>query len=234
MMMGYGFSGSYLIYFILIMIIPLWAQMRVKGTFSKFAKVRTNQGITGHEAARRILDANGLYRVKIELIGGFLSDHYDPRGKVLRLSQESYYGTSIAGVAVAAHEVGHAIQDAKSYVPLRMRHALVPVANIGSSLSWIFILGGFFLHLMQAALLGVILFAFAVLFQIVTLPVEFDASRRAMVQMQTLGLIDSKEKRRARKVLSAAALTYVAAALVAILELLRFVLMLVGMNNRDN
>lgn len=229
----YGFGGGYLIYFVLIMIIPLWAQMRVKGTFSKYAKVRNNQGITGFDAARRILDHNGLYTINIELIGGSLSDHYDPRGKVLRLSEQSYYGTSIAGVAVAAHEVGHAIQDAKHYIPLRMRHALVPVANIGSSLSWIFILGGFFLHLMQAALLGVILFAVAVLFQIVTLPVELNASHRAMIQLQTLGLIDSKEKGKARAVLSAAALTYVAAALVAILELLRFILMLVGMNNRD-
>jgi Zn-dependent membrane protease YugP len=228
------FSGGYLIYFILIMIIPLWAQMRVKGTFSKYAEVPNNNRVTGYDAARRILDENGLYKVDIELIDGFLSDHYDPRGKVLRLSHESYYGTSIAGVAVAAHEVGHAIQDSKDYVPLRMRHALVPIANIGSNLSWIFILGGVFLHLMQAALLGVILFAAAVLFQIVTLPVEFNASHRAMVQLQTLGLIQSNEKRQARKVLSAAALTYVAAALVAILELLRFILMLVGMNNRDD
>ncbi|WEG14977.1 zinc metallopeptidase [Pullulanibacillus sp. KACC 23026] len=225
---------GYLIYFVLIMIIPFWAQMRVKGTFSKYARVRNNRGITGYEAARRILDANGLYHIDIELIPGELTDHYDPRGKVLRLSEQSYYGASVAGVAVAAHEVGHAIQDKKNYAPLRMRHALVPVANIGSSLSWIFILAGVFLHLMQAALIGVILFGAAVLFQIVTLPVEFNASRRAMVQLQQLGLIDQSEKRRARSVLSAAALTYVAAALVAVLELLRFVLMLVGMNNRDN
>lgn len=225
---------GYLIYFVLIMIIPLWAQMRVKGTFNKYAEVPNYNRVTGYDAARRILDENGLYKVDIELINGFLSDHYDPRDKVLRLSHESYYGTSIAGVAVAAHEVGHAIQDAKEYVPLRMRHALVPVANIGSNLSWIFILAGVFLHLMQAALLGVILFAAAVLFQIVTLPVEFDASHRAMIQLQQLGIIQSDEKRKARKVLSAAALTYVAAALVAILELLRFVLMLIGMNNRDD
>lgn len=225
---------GYLIYFVLIMIIPLWAQMRVKGTFNKYAEVPNYNRVTGYDAARRILDENGLYKVDIELINGNLTDHYDPRDKVLRLSHESYYGTSIAGVAVAAHEVGHAIQDQKNYAPLRMRHALVPVANIGSNLSWIFILAGVFLHLMQAALLGVILFAAAVLFQIVTLPVEFDASHRAMVQLQQLGIIQSDEKRKARKVLSAAALTYVAAALVAILELLRFVLMLIGMNNRDD
>ena len=226
--------GIYLLYFILIMIIPLWAQARVKGTYSKYAQVANETGYTGAQAARIILDQHGLYNVTIEEIGGRLTDHYDPRDKVLRLSSENYHGRSIAGVAVAAHEVGHAIQDKENYAPLRFRHALVPVANLGSNLSYLFIIIGAILGIMQLALLGIIFFAAAVLFQLVTLPVEFNASHRAMVQLADLGLILPDERRPARKVLSAAALTYVAAALVAVLELLRFVLMFLGSNNNDD
>jgi len=216
------------------MIIPLWAQARVKGTYSKYAQVANETGYTGAQAARIILDQHGLYNVTIEEIGGRLTDHYDPRDKVLRLSSENYHGRSIAGVAVAAHEVGHAIQDKENYAPLRFRHALVPVANLGSNLSYLFIIIGAILGIMQLALLGIIFFAAAVLFQLVTLPVEFNASHRAMVQLADLGLILPDERRPARKVLSAAALTYVAAALVAVLELLRFVLMFLGSNNNDD
>ncbi|MGV3488103.1 MAG: zinc metallopeptidase [Tuberibacillus sp.] len=226
--------GIYLLYFIIIMIIPLWAQARVKGTYNKYARVANETGYTGAQAARMILDQHGLYNVEIEEIGGRLTDHYDPRGKVLRLSSENYHGRSIAGVAVAAHEVGHAIQDKESYAPLRFRHALVPVANLGSNLSYIFIIIGMILHMTQLALLGIVFFAAAVLFQLVTLPVEFNASRRAMVQLADLGLIAGDERRSARKVLSAAALTYVAAALVAVLELFRFVLMFIGTQNNDD
>ncbi|MFC4617788.1 zinc metallopeptidase [Camelliibacillus cellulosilyticus] len=229
--MGYG---SMIVYFLLIMIIPLWAQGRVRGAYSKYSRVANGTGLTGAQVARRILDDHGLYDVDIEEVGGMLSDHYDPQAKVLRLSSEIYHGTSIAGTAVAAHEVGHAIQDKVDYAPMRIRHALVPVANLGSGLSWILILAGIFLHLAGLALIGVIFFGAAVLFQIVTLPVEFDASRRALVQLDKLGLVTGDEKSGARKVLSAAALTYVAAALVALMELLRFVLMFVGMNNNED
>ncbi|GGH78906.1 Zn-dependent membrane protease YugP [Pullulanibacillus pueri] len=224
--------GAYLIYFVIIMAIPIWAQSKVRGTFNKYVQVPNETGLTGAQVARRILDEHGLYNVDIEEIPGQLSDHYDPRSKVLRLSSAIYHGNSVAGTAVAAHEVGHAIQDKEDYVPLRFRHALVPVANFGSSMAWIFIIAGMIFSA-TLGLIGVIFFAAAVLFQIVTLPVEFNASRRAMVQLETLGLIHSEEKRSARKVLSAAALTYVAAALVAVLELLRFVLMFVGTNDED-
>jgi len=225
--------GIYLLYFVIIMIIPLWAQAKVKGTYSRFAQVANQTGYTGAQAARVILDQHGLYHVGIEEIGGRLTDHYDPRDKVLRLSSENYHGRSIAGIAVAAHEVGHAIQDKENYAPLRFRHALVPVANLGSNLSYFFIIIGILLNFTQLAVLGIIFFAAAVLFQLVTLPVEFNASSRAMAQLADLGLITSEERSPARKVLSAAALTYVAAALVAVLELLRFVFMFLGTNNNE-
>lgn len=225
--------GQYLIYLVIIMAIPIWAQSRVRKAYAKYSKIANSTGLTGAEVARRILDQNGLSDVKIQEVGGTLSDHYDPRSKTVRLSAGIYHGDSIAGTAVAAHEVGHAIQDSNNYVPLRFRHALVPVANLGSGLSYILIFVGIFLHLLQAALLGIIFFAFAVLFQLVTLPVEFNASSRALDQIVSLGIVRNEEERKARKVLNAAALTYVAAALVAVLELLRFILMFVGMNNDD-
>ncbi|SDM77028.1 hypothetical protein SAMN04488137_1854 [Fictibacillus solisalsi] len=224
---------SFLIYFALLLIIPLWAQMKVKSTYNKYSKVENSTGKTGAEVAREILDQNGLYNVSVEPIGGRLSDHYDPRTKVVRLSEENYYGHSIAGSAVAAHEVGHAIQDKESYAPLRFRHALVPVANLGSNFSYLLILAGILFTSANLLLVGIVFMAAAVLFQLVTLPVEFNASSRAMDQIVSTGMIRNNEERQARKVLNAAALTYVAAALVAVLELLRFVLMFVGMNNDD-
>lgn len=224
---------SFLIYFILILIIPLWAQMKVKGAYKKYSQVPSSSGMTGAEVARKILDENGLYDVSIEPISGVLSDHYDPRSKVVRLSEQNYYGTSVAGAAVAAHEVGHAIQDAEDYSFLRFRHALVPVANIGSNLSFFIILAGILFDAANLILLGIIFMAGAVLFQLVTLPVEFNASNRAMQQIVATGIIRNDEERETRKVLDAAALTYVAAALVAVLELVRFVLMYIGMNNDD-
>lgn len=223
-----------LIYFALLLIIPLWAQMRVKSAFKKYSKVENSTGKTGAEVAREILDRNGLYNVAVEPVRGYLSDHYDPRSKVVRLSEENYYGHSIAGSAVAAHEVGHAIQDKEGYSPLRIRHALVPVANLGSNFSYLIILAGILLTSANLLLVGIIFMAAAVLFQLVTLPVEFNASSRAMDQIVSTGMIRNNEERQARKVLNAAALTYVAAALVAVLELLRFVLMFFGMNNNDD
>lgn len=223
----------YLVYFAVIILIPLWAQMRVKGTFAKYVRVPSSTYRRGAEVAREILNANGLYHVGIEEGSGFLSDHYDPRSKTVRLSSEIYHGQSIAAAAVAAHECGHAIQDANGYAFLRFRHALVPVANIGSNFSWVLIMIGIIAHLSGMLLLGIIFMAAAVIFQLITLPVELNASNRAMQQVVALGLIGTNEKRETRKVLNAAALTYVAAAAVAVLELLRLILIYTGMN-RDN
>ena len=225
--------GGFLIYFAILLIVPIWAQMRVKSTYKKYSKVSNSTGKTGAEVAREILDQNGLYSVQVEPVRGMLSDHYDPRSKVVRLSEDNYYGSSIAGAAVAAHEVGHAIQDAEGYAFLRFRHALVPVANIGSNFSFLLILGGMLLSSMNMFLLGIIFMSVAVLFQFVTLPVEFNASSRAMDQIVSTGLIRNNEERGARKVLNAAALTYVAGALVALLELARFIFMFLGMNQAD-
>ncbi|AZU63134.1 zinc metallopeptidase [Neobacillus mesonae] len=224
----------YLIYFAIIILVPLWAQMRVKSTFTKYSQVPSSTYRTGAEIARGILNANGLYDVAVEEGHGFLSDHYDPRSKAVRLSPENYHGHSIAAAAVAAHECGHALQDSEGYAFLRFRSTLVPVANFGSNISWILIMIGIFAHLSGLLLLGIIFMAAAVLFQIVTLPVEFNASSRAMDQVVSLGLIANREEREARKVLSAAALTYVAAAAVAVLELLRLVLIFTGMNRSND
>ena len=224
----------YLIYFAIIILIPLWAQMRVKSTFAKYARVPSSAYRRGADVAREILNANGLYQVGIEEHSGFLSDHYDPRTKTVRLSSENYHGQSIASAAVAAHECGHAIQDAKGYAFLRFRHALVPVANFGSNISWVLIMIGVLVHLSGMLLLGIIFMAAAVLFQIITLPVEFNASNRAMKQVVSLRLVGNGEEREARKVLNAAALTYVAAAAVAVLELLRLVLIYTGMSRNND
>lgn len=224
----------YLIYFAIIVLIPLWAQMRVKNTFAKYSRVASSTHRRGAEVAREILNANGLYNVGVEEGRGFLSDHYDPRTKTVRLSPENYHGHSIAAAAIAAHECGHAIQDSEGYAFLRFRHALVPVANIGSNVSWILIMIGIFAQLSGMLLLGIIFMAAAVLFQIITLPVEFNASSRAMDQVASLGLIANLEEREAQKVLNAAALTYVAAAAVAVLELLRLVLIFTGMTRSDD
>lgn len=187
--------------------------------------------MTGAEVARKILDDNGLYHVNIERTKGTLSDHYDPRSKVVRLSDGIYGGRSMASSAIAAHEVGHAIQDQEEYAFLRFRSALVPVANFGSNISFILILAGIFLNMMELFFFGIIFMGAAVLFQLVTLPVEFDASNRAMTQLISTGIIRNDEERETKKVLDAAALTYVAAALVALLELARFIL--IFLNNRD-
>jgi uncharacterized protein len=224
----------YLVYFAIIILIPIWAQLKVKGAFAKYSRVASSTYRTGAEVAREVLNANGLYHVGIELGNGFLSDHYDPRTKTVRLSPEIYHGQSIAAAAVASHECGHAIQDAEGYAFLRFRHALVPVANIGSNFSWVLIMIGIFAHLSGMLLLGIIFMAAAVVFQIVTLPVEFNASNRAMNQVVSLGLIRNNEERETRKVLNAAALTYVAAAAVAVLELVRLVLIFTGMNRNDD
>lgn len=219
-----------IIYFIIILLLPLYAQFKVKGTYNKYAKVRSMNGYTGAEVARIILDRNGLNGIRIEETPGKLSDHYDPRAKVVRLSSENYHGDSLAGIAVAAHEVGHAIQDAQDYSFLRIRHAIFPIASWGSNLSWVFIMIGLFAQLSGMLLAGIILMAFGVFFQIVTLPVEFDASKRAMQLLDEYGLVSSSEAPQSKKVLSAAAFTYVAATAVAVAELLRLLLIFTSQN----
>ena len=224
---------SYIIYFVLIMIIPIWAQFRVKGTYKKYSNVASSSQMKGAEVARKILDSNGLYHVNIEEVRGVLSDHYDPRTKTVRLSSGNFHGHSIAAAAIAAHEVGHAIQDNEAYAFLRLRSTLVPVANIGSNFSWILILIGMFAGMSGFVLLGIVFMAAAVVFQLVTLPVEFNASSRAMDQCIAIGVIRNDEERETKKVLSAAALTYVAAATVAVMELLRLILIYTGMQSND-
>ncbi|WP_100331403.1 zinc metallopeptidase [Bacillus xiapuensis] len=224
---------SYLIYFLLIIAVPIWAQFRVKSTYNKFSKIPVSTDISGAAAARRILDENGLHNVRVVETNGFLSDHYNPMTKTVHLSPNNYHGRSIAGAAVAAHEVGHAIQDKENYAFLRFRHALVPVANIGSNLSWVFILIGIFAQLTGMLLLGIVLMAAGVLFQVITLPVEFNASARAMDQIVSAGIIRNDEERKARKVLNAAAMTYVAATAVAVLELVRLILLYTGMRSEE-
>ncbi len=225
--------ASYIIYFAIILLLPIYAQMKVKSTYKKYSKVRSTSGMTGAQVARTILDANGLYDVKVVESSGFLSDHYNPMTKIVALSSHNYHEASVAGAAIAAHEVGHAIQHKEAYSFLTLRHKLVPIANISSNASWIFVMIGIFASMSGLLLLGIVLLAAGVVFQIVTLPVEFNASNRAMNQMVSLGIIRNEEERHAKKVLSAAALTYVAAAAVAVLELLRLVLIYTGMSRND-
>lgn len=226
----FGGLGSYLIYVALLLIIPIWASANVKNTYKKYMKKPTSSYMTGAQVARRILDENGLYDVAIQETKGMLSDHYDPRKKVVRLSSDNYHGHSMAASAVAAHEVGHAIQDADEYAFLRFRSALVPAANFGSNFGVILLFIGIIFGMTQLYLLGIVLFAAAVLFQLVTLPVEFDASNRAMTQLVSSGIIRNNEERDTKKVLNAAAMTYVAAALVALAELVRFIWMFAASN----
>lgn len=225
--------ASYIIYFAIILLLPIYAQMKVKSTYKKYSKVRSTSGKSGAEVARTILDENGLYDVKVVESTGFLSDHYNPMTKIVALSTHNFHESSVAGAAIAAHEVGHAIQHKEAYSFLTLRHKLVPVANISSNASWIFIMIGMLASFPNLLLVGIVLLAAGVVFQIVTLPVEFNASNRAMDQMVSLGLIGNEEERHAKKVLSAAALTYVAAAAVAVLELVRLVLIYTGMTSRD-
>ena len=223
-----------LIYFALIILVPLWAQFKVKSAYAKYSKVASSSHIRGAEVARKILDANGLYHVGVEETRGHLTDHYDPRVKTVRLSSENYHGHSVAAAAIAAHEVGHAIQDDQDYAFLRFRHALVPVANLGSNLSWILIMVGIFAQISGLLLRGIVFMAAAVVFQVVTLPVEFNASNRAMDQVVSMGIIRNDEERETKRVLDAAALTYVAAAAVAVLELVRLVLIYTGMARSED
>ena len=197
-------------YIILIpaIILTMYAQYKVSSTTNKYFRVRTSRGYTGEQTAREILNANGIYDVRIEMTHGTLSDHYDPRSKILRLSTDVYRGTSITSVAVAAHECGHAIQHARGYAPLNIRGAIVPVVNFASTASWALIAIGLFMSSFTFLLkIGILLFSATVIFQLVTLPVEFNASNRALAQIENLGIVSHDEVRKSRKVLNAAALT---------------------------
>ncbi|MFB4211374.1 zinc metallopeptidase [Shouchella sp. JSM 1781072] len=212
------------------------AQGKVKSAYNKYSQIRNSSGMTGAEVARKILNDNGLNDVTIEETKGELSDHYDPKAKTVRLSTDNYHKPSVAAAAIAAHEVGHAIQDAEDYAFLKFRSALVPAAQIGTSLGqWLIMIGllitvfGSFSPVILLA--GIVMFSAAVLFQVVTLPVEFNASNQAMAQMVSSGIIRNDEERETKKVLNAAAMTYVAAALVAVMELAR--LILIYLSQRD-
>lgn len=213
-------------------LLALYAQIKVNSTYAKYKGIRNSRMITGHECARRILDANGLQNVQIQAVRGNLTDNYNPVNQVLNLSEEVYKGTSISSVSIAAHECGHALQHAQGYAPIRVRSALVPVVNAASILSWVLILAGYFFALFNLTTIGIIFFSSTVLFQLVTLPVEFNASDRALVQLESQGIATDTEIYGAKKVLNAAAFTYIAATIVALLQLLR-IIMLFGGRRRD-
>ncbi|MCM1262770.1 MAG: zinc metallopeptidase [Butyrivibrio sp.] len=222
---GYYYDSTYILV-IIGALLCIFAQLKIQTTFKKYSKVMSRSGMTGAQAAQRILQLSGIYDVRIEHIRGELTDHYDPSSKVLRLSDSVYGSNSIAAIGVAAHECGHAVQHDKGYAPLKIRTALVPAANIGSKLGIPIILIGVILGMNQLFIqIGIWVFALAVLFQVVTLPVEFNASGRALNMLGGYGLMENDETRGCRKVLSAAALTYVAAAASSILQLLRLILL---------
>lgn len=211
-------------------IIAFIAQIAVKSAYAKYSGIQSGAGVTGAEIARKILDQNGALNVSVEMVPGVMSDHYDPRQNVIRLSQDVYNGTSIAALGIAAHESGHAVQHAQGYAPLSIRNAILPIANIGSTLAFpLVILGLLFSFAPILADIGVILFGFVLLFQLITLPVEFNASRRAMDSLRGEGILSSQEAVGARKMLTAAAMTYVAALLVSLLQFLR----LLALSNRN-
>ena len=228
--------GNYALYFIIsipALLLGLYAQMRVKSTFSKYSQVRTNNGMTGAEVARRVLDANGLQEVEIEQVRGSLSDHYDPRSKVLRLSQSVFGVPSIAAAGVAAHEAGHAIQHKVQYGPLALRSLMVPSVQLGSWLGPIMFMAGLFLAMDNLAIIGLILFAATAVFSLVTIPVEMDASKRAKQALSASGIAYGNELTAVDKVLDAAALTYVAGAVQALSTLLYYGMLFLGGRRRQ-
>ncbi|MFZ5988186.1 MAG: zinc metallopeptidase [Bacillota bacterium] len=221
----YGFDIYYFMLVVPALLFSLYAQFKVKSTFNKYSRVANRKGLTGAEIARAILDRSGLYDVRVEAVAGELSDHYDPRTKVVRLSQVVYGSNSVAAIGVAAHETGHAIQHGNGYAPLVLRSTLVPVAGIGSSLGFPMAIVGIFLGFPMLINLGIILFSAAVAFYIITLPVEFNASSRAIRTLEDTGILNYDEIDPAKRVLSAAAMTYVASAAVALANLLRLILL---------
>lgn len=231
------FGPFYFDYYYIILIIPamllgLFAQLKVSSTFNKFSRVSSSRGLTAADIARRILNSNGLQNVQVTMIGGNLTDHYDPRTNVIRLSQSVYSSTSIASIGVAAHEVGHAIQHAEGYLPIKLRNAIVPIANIGSTLSLPLIFLGVLIDMSGLITVGILAFSLVAVFQLVTLPVEYNASNRALATLEQDRFLTDDELVGAKKVLSAAALTYVAALIMSLAQLLRYV-MLFGKRGND-
>lgn len=233
---GYGYRMMWDPTYILIIVgalLSMWASARVNSTFRRYAQVRSMTGMTGAEAAMRLLHSQGIYDVTVRQVRGNLTDHYDPRTKTVNLSQAVYSQTSVAALGVAAHECGHAIQDHVGYAPLRLRSAFVPVANLGSTLSWPLIVIGLLIGMTPFIRLGIWMFTLALLFQVITLPVEFNASSRAVTLLDQMGILSGQEVDGTRKVLGAAALTYVAAVAVSLLQLLRLVLLFGGRRDDD-
>ena len=228
----YGFDWTYLL-ILAAFVFTLIVQGTMRGTFRKYSRIRSGSGMTGAQVAQQILASEGLYGVQVLQVSGDLTDHYDPRNKTVSLSQTVYGNSSLAAQGVAAHECGHAIQDAKGYAPLGIRSALVPAANFGSSAAWPLFFIGLLFQLPVIMKIGIFLFLFALLFQLVTLPVEFNASHRAMKKLQGMNLMSREELGGARRVLSAAAMTYVAAAATSLMYLLRM-LILSGAGRRND
>jgi len=227
------YNSTYLLFMAPAFILTMLAQLYVNSSYKKWGRMQASSGLSGADAAARLTRSAGLYNVKIEGIRGKLTDHYDPRSKVLRLSEGVYGGNSVASLAIAAHELGHAMQDQDEYFPLRLRAMIVPAVNIGSYLGWILIMLGLFLQMVNLAWLGVIVFSGGALFALVTLPVELNASARAKAMLTTSGLIRTEEEQRGvNTVLNAAALTYIAALFTAIMQLLYWASLITGMGSR--
>lgn len=236
---GYGYGGGYLSYLIFMLpalLLGLWAQAKVSGTFNKYNKISNSRNMTGAQAARMVLDQNGLSYVRIEHINGKLTDHYDPRDNVIRLSSAVYDSTSIGAIGVACHEAGHAVQHAEEYAPIRLRNAIIPVCNLGSAVGPIMIMIGCLFAGNKLGLslvfFGILLFSLVAVFQLVTLPVEFDASSRALKVIGNSGMFTDADYKGAKKVLKAAAMTYVAALITTIMQILYYVVRIFG-SRRD-
>jgi Zn-dependent membrane protease YugP len=233
------FDPMYFVFLAPGILFMLWAQSRVKGAYRKWGQVRNLSGMTGAQAARAVLDSNGLFDVPVEAVPGDLTDHYDPRKRVLRLSQDVFGVPSVAAVAVAAHEAGHAIQHARGYAPLQFRTAIVPVVSFGSNIGLFVLIGGFIMNSVGLAWAGVALFGLSTLFALVTLPVEFDASKRARAALVTVGVVDGgvaqgQESAGVKNMLDAAAWTYVAGFATSVLTLLYYVMAVMGMRGSDD
>ena len=235
---GYGFDWSYLTIVLPCILLSLWASSNVNSTFKKYASQYSIRRLTGAEAAQRVLQANGVYGVRIERVSGNLTDHYDPKTNVIRLSDSVYNNTSTAAIGVACHEAGHAVQYAQSYAPIKLRAAIIPLTNFGSKIAMPLILAGILLSTMGSfsdtlVYLGIAAFSLSLVFQLITLPVEFNASRRAMEAIESGNLLTAEEQRGAKKTLKAAALTYVTATAVALAQLLRLILIFGNRRRRD-
>lgn len=233
-LMGYYFDPTWILV-IIGAVLSMAASAKVNSTFNKYSKVRSMTGMTGEDAAKRLLNSQGIYDVTVRPVKGQLTDHYDPRTKTVNLSESVFYSTSVAAIGVAAHECGHAMQDNVGYVPLKLRGAIVPVANIGSQAAFPLIIIGVLIGGMGSPLvnIGLILFSLAVIFQLITLPVELNASRRAITLLDQVGILGGQEVNQTRKVLGAAALTYVAALAASVLQLLRLVILFGGRRDND-